>query len=269
MDSGDALALVTRPAGQADDLLAGLRAQGFATLHWPMLAIEPIDPLPGATRQRLLDLDRYDHLLFVSANAALIGLQCIDDYWPQRPAQQQYWAVGASTARTLAAQGIRAGHPENDMSSEGLLAMDGLAQLEGQRVAIIKGEGGRELLAKSLRERGATVDSIELYRRGPVAYDPASCRERIGRGGPLLILVSSGEGLEHLTRLLHPHEHTNLADATLVVPSPRVAEQARQLGWLHVERAENASDSAMLSATQRWRSTHPGEIQSIEREDER
>ncbi|EED31586.1 uroporphyrinogen-III synthase [gamma proteobacterium NOR5-3] len=253
--------LVTRPAGQADSLMCSLRNAGFTPLHMPMLTIEAIDPLPGVQRQRVLDLDRYEHVIFVSANAARLGMACLGDYWPQLPQGQIYWAVGESTALCLEAEGLQVTRPASDMSSEGLLAMPGLADLRSQQVLIVKGEGGRKFLEQQLRERGAKVDSLECYRRSFAEHDAKACRDVIAMPELALILISSGEGLERLSGLLQPREHTNLARTTLLVPSPRVAQQASQLGWERVEQAENASDAAMLAAATTWRKTHLGETQ--------
>ncbi|WP_439105501.1 uroporphyrinogen-III synthase [Congregibacter sp.] len=251
--------LVTRPVGQADSLMSALGNAGFTPLHLPMLTIEPIDPLPGAQRQLLLDLDRFEHVIFVSANAARIGMACLQDYWPQLPLGQTYWAVGESTALNLEAEGLEVARPQSDMSSEGLLAMDGLADLTSQRVLIVKGEGGRRFLEQELEARGAKVDSLECYRRGYAAHDAQDCQRLLTGQGLALILISSGEGLERLTGLLQPLEHTNLAMTTLLVPSQRVEGQARELGWRNVERAENASDAAMLTAAASWRKAQLGE----------
>lgn len=250
--------LVTRPAGQADGLIRALREAGWQTRHLPLLFIEPIEPLDGVMRQRILDLDRYDHLIFVSANAARIGCERIEELWPQWPVGQHYWAVGRSTAQLLAQAGLAATCPEVDMSSEGLLALEGLDGIRGQRCLLVRGEGGRTLIAETLRERGAEVDDLCCYRRGVVEYDEEALAA-VRDGSPDLLLVSSGEGLERLSGLLKPREHTNLAGATLLVPSARVAKVAERLGWRDVQTVENASDVAMLAAVEQWRRRRRGE----------
>lgn len=253
--------LVTRPAGQADALIGALLERGFSPVHLPLLAIQAIDPLPGAQRQRVLDLERFEHLIFVSANAARIGLDCIQDCWPQLPVGQRYWAVGESTALSLEAAGLTAERPVEDMSSEGLLALPGLRNLHNQRVLIVKGEGGRRLIEETLRQRGAEVESLQCYRRAAVAHDPVKTLSLIESSQVSLILISSGEGLEILSGLLRPQEHTKLASIPLIVPSPRVVKLAEQLGWQRVQLADNASDPAVLAATENWREAHGREIQ--------
>jgi uroporphyrinogen-III synthase len=251
--------LVTRPEGQAQALLAAIAAQGMRALHLPMLRLEPLEPLPPAVRQCIIDLDRYDHLVFISVNAARIGLSLIDDYWPQYPAGQQCWAVGASTARALERAGLAVCAPREDMTSEGLLAMPGLGDLSGQRVLIVKGEGGRRTLEDQFAARGARVDTLPCYRRLGPSLTASECRAALREAAVDLILASSGEGLGHLSRLLQPQENTTLADIALVVPSERVATEARQQGWRRPIVAANASDQAMLAAVAQWRCTSGGE----------
>jgi hypothetical protein len=199
--------LVTRPEGQAQALLAAIAAQGMRALHLPMLRLEPLEPLPPAVRQCIIDLDRYDHLVFISANAARIGLSLIDDYWPQYPAGQQCWAVGASTARALERAGLAVCAPREDMTSEGLLAMPGLGDLSGQRVLIVKGEGGRRTLEDQFAARGARVDDAALLSApGPVPdcvgmprrttrgrRRPDTCQQRRGARAPQPIASTAGK----------------------------------------------------------------------------
>ena len=248
----DLRGLVTRPEGSAQALIAGLNRLGFTVTHLPMLALEPIDPLPPAERQRILDLDLYQHLVFISANAARFGLAAIDDCWAQYPTGQQCWAVGESTARTLEAVGLAVNRPEHDMSSEGLLALEGLQAVAGDKVLIIKGEGGRDTLRRQLQARGAMVHTLSCYRRVAPDYRDSDVLRHLCEEPPGLVLISSGEGLGNLSRLLQPRENTNLASIALIVPSARVAEEAAQLGWRCVSCADNAADASMLDAAERW-----------------
>lgn len=245
--------MVTRPAGQADRLVTGLRNAGWQVWHLPLIDIAPMEALPGPVRQRIQDLDLYAHLVFVSANAARIGCALVDDFWPQWPVGQRYWAVGASTAQVLEERGLKAERPTTDMSSEGLLALPGLNRVAGDRVLIVRGEGGRQLIAETLRERGATVDDLCCYRRGPVEHDAAQLRESLRTAPVDLVMVSSGEGLELLSGLLQPEANSALAATPLLVPSPRVADLAVRLGWQSITTVENASDPAMLDAAAHWR----------------
>ncbi|MEM1143839.1 MAG: uroporphyrinogen-III synthase [Pseudomonadota bacterium] len=249
--------VVTRPERQAGRLVSDLSTCGFKTLTLPLLKIEPIRPLAPADRQCVIDLDQFAHVVFVSANAVEEGLDVISDYWPQYPIGPSFWAVGEATAQSLMRHGIEAQRPDSDMSSEGLLKMPGLNQVASEKILIVKGEGGRGLLADELTRRGATVHLLHCYRRAPEIHDAQHWIRVLEEPKPTLILVSSGEGLGLLTRLLQPEEHTNLAKHTVVAPSQRVAYQAQTLGWQSVQLADNAADATMVIAAEGWRSSYP------------
>ena len=116
--------LVTRPAGQADELLRALAQAGYASVHHqPMLELVPLKELAAAQRQHVLDLDCYQHVIFISSNAVRFGLECIEDYWPQLPSGINWYAIGDATARILEARGLSPLSPKEQINSEGLLAL--------------------------------------------------------------------------------------------------------------------------------------------------
>lgn len=244
--------LVTRPVGQAGRLCAGLTAAGYRAVHQPLLAVSPVDPCDDDQRGFIRALDSYAHCLFVSANAARFGLDCLLREWPEWPQTVQCYAVGDSTAEVLRAAGLGVLTPGVNMTSEGLLALPSLQAVSGQRVLIVKGEGGRSALREALTAQGAQVDELRCYRRSAPDLAPEMLQALLHRERVACILVSSGEVLENLMALLQPGgmNSPTLDGITLVVPSARVAEQARAAGWRDMRVATNASDNAMLSALQ-------------------
>src|SRR5690606_24015304 len=164
--------LLTRPHPHNDNLQAALTANGAETRSLPLLAIESVAETP-ALRQSLMNLDLYQAIVVVSPNAAHLGLERIEQYWPQLPVGLDWLAVGKGTANQLAQAGIRALVPDDGHDSEALLRRPRLQEVAGQRVLILRGQGGRELLSETLRARGARVDYAELYRRSPPALEAA------------------------------------------------------------------------------------------------
>ena len=241
--------LVTRPEGQAGPLCAAVATLGYRPLHVPLLAVSPIQVLDAGQREIISSLEQYDHCLFVSSNAARFGLERLLAERYRWPESVRCYAVGDSTADALRARGLAVITPGQEMTSEGLLALPLLESVSGQRVLIVKGEGGRTALRETLQARGAQVDELRCYRRSAPPNDPQLLPrlrdERID-----YLLISSGEALENLMALLAAGE-SEAADwhpCTLVVPSQRVAEQAQRAGWRDVALAVNASDEAMLAA---------------------
>lgn len=244
--------LVTRPAGQGDPLCQGIRERGFCAHHLPLLGLEPLSELPAAERSRVLALDEFHHIIFVSANAVRFGMALIENFWPQLPLGLSWYAVGDGTARALAAFGVTAQTPGEDMTSEGLLALPGLRGCDGERVLLVKGEGGRDALARELAARGARVETLACYRRVAPALAPGEFAPALARWDIGIIMISSGEGLANMLALLSPEETSKLHDVSLLLPSARVAQAAAAAGFRDCLVAGNASDNAMLRALDAW-----------------
>lgn len=246
------LVLVTRPEGQADSLIAALKAQGWRTAHQPLMALSPLEELPADVLQRVRDFDQFDHIVFISANAVRFGMDQVDNYWPELPVGIKWYAVGDSTAKLLAQRGLKPFTPGIEMTSEGLLALPELGDVGGHRVLIVKGVGGRASLRETLTGRGARVEELACYERSPPRLKQGELASRLAGWSASVTLITSGEGLQNLLGLLSEKETTNFTSTCLVVPSERVAESAREAGFNQVVVAANASDSAMLAALQRW-----------------
>ncbi|RLQ20983.1 uroporphyrinogen-III synthase [Seongchinamella sediminis] len=245
--------LVTRPAGQGAALLDALAAAGFGPLHHcPLLELVPLQQLAPAQRQQLLDLDRYQHVIFISTNAVRIGMERIDDYWPQLPDGIHWYAIGDATARMLRERGLSPLTPGQKMDSETLLLLPQLQAVADQRVLIVKGEGGRATLRETLAKRGARVDELACYRRRCPQLAAERLPQLLRDEAIEVVLISSGEGLANMLALLSAEETTKFRNIGLVVPSPRVAAMAQQAGFDNVVTAANASDAAMLQALQQW-----------------
>ena len=241
--------LVTRPAGEAaDTLCAAVQEAGFLVHSQPLLELHRLQSLAPERRRMVLALDRYQHIIFISANAVHFGMALVEEFWPQLPVGLNWYAIGTTTASRLESFGIAALTPGSVMSSEGLLAHAALQNVKDQHVLIVKGEGGRDALVRELSRRGAVVDELACYRRSAPDLPPGELAVRLARWGIDVILISSGEGLANLQLLLSRAETTKLKHMGLIVPSQRVARLALEAGFDQVITAENASDAAMLRA---------------------
>lgn len=221
--------VVTRPLAQAGALAEAICAAGGTPFVFPLLEISPAtDPAP--LRAAIEHLPAYALAVFISPNAVDFSVPRIlaRGAWPAAliPA-----AVGQGTVRALATHGVTGAiAPTGRFDSEALLELPALQRdfVSGRRVAIFRGDGGRELLADTLRERGATVDCVTCYHRSaPSSALPLI--EQWGRGIDA-IAVSSSEGLRYLVDLLDDAHRMQLAETPVFVPHARIAENARVLG---------------------------------------
>jgi len=240
--------LLTRPADESAALGDVLAQVGIFSSSLPLLEIEPI-PVSDTMCAAIQRLDRCCAVIVVSKPAARIGVELVSQYWPQPPVLK-WFSVGAATAQILEDGGLDVTCPAEGDDSEALLE---LAQLReaitrpDPKVLIMRGEGGRELLAERLRELGASVEYLELYRRGLPSYPLAALSDRIVAERLNGLVVSSGQGFEHLHQLAGA-AWPQLARLPLFVPSPRVAELARAAGAQTVVDCRGASAAALLTA---------------------
>jgi uroporphyrinogen-III synthase len=246
--------LVTRPAEQAGPLVHLLEGAGARVLQLPALVIAPgVDPQQAAGV--LAHLRELNLAIFVSANAVRHGMPLIQGHGGLPP-HVPIAAVGEATARGLHAAGIaEVITPAPRYDSEALLALPALRAVAGARVLIVCGAGGRELLAETLRARGARVERLECYRRIPPQVDPQPVIDAWQRGAIDIVSVTSVEALRNLHALLGPNGRACLLRTPLVVVSARMAQAARELAVREpviVSRA--ASDGAILDAILAWAS---------------
>jgi uroporphyrinogen-III synthase len=245
--------LVTRPQGQAAGLAALIESAGGRALRHPSIAIEPLRSVAlDALLDALVDEPGRCHLaVFISRNAVEQGLARLRERgraWPPVPPGPAVAAIGAGTRRALEAEGFaNVIAPRGPADSEALLAEPALGGVAGKRIVIFRGAGGREALAGALRERGASVEYAECYRRVAPAADLQPLAADWARGGVHAVAVSSGEGLANLAALLGEDGRKLLASTPLFVPHSRVAEQARSLGATEVVVAGSADEEVVAA----------------------
>jgi uroporphyrinogen-III synthase len=241
--------LLTRPAEESYALAQVLSEEGVFSSSLPLLEIEPL-PVSQENRSIIYNLAAYCAVIVVSKPAARLGLERVDEVWPQPP-MQKWFTVGAATAQILDDYGLHVFFPERGDDSEALLDLPQLQQAISStydpKVLIMRGEDGRELLAERLREQGVSVDYLPLYRRKLPHYVDLDLPQRVMAERLNGLVVSSGQGFQHL-RELAADAWPALARLTLFVPSPRVAELARDAGALTVVDCRGASASALLAA---------------------
>ncbi|MSQ18165.1 MAG: uroporphyrinogen-III synthase [Betaproteobacteria bacterium] len=239
--------LVTRPRAQAGELAVAIVAHGGDPVLFPTIAIDPIaDPAPA--QSLFARLGEFDHAIFVSANAVQFGLSLASAPWPDRVSAI---AVGPATAQALARASIpRVLTPVVRFDSEGVLALDTLQQLQGRRVLIVRGVGGRDLLEHTLEERGAVVDIAEVYSRHHPREAAGPLIRRWRAGNIHAVICTASEA----ARNLHASLATDLdllKQAPVFVPHARIAAMVRALYQTDVIETATG-DSAIVRAMERF-----------------
>ncbi|QHS10354.1 uroporphyrinogen-III synthase [Sinimarinibacterium sp. NLF-5-8] len=236
--------LVTRPAAQAESLCGQLSARGAQVSRLPLQRIEFINT--PALAIRLRSLRSASLWIFTSVNA-VSGARALDQgAWPACA------AIGEATAQALRqVAGVEALRPEAQYDSEGLLALPVLQNIQGREIVLISGQGGRGVLEPALIARGARLVRLDVYRRLPLVHAAAD----LGRAleGLDAIIITSGEALMQFFAQLTPAQRAQVLRVQLVVPSARVVEHARQMGFKRAPRiASPISDVGYVHALEAW-----------------
>ena len=244
--------VITRPAAESARLAALISDAGGVPLLYPAIEIGDAADL-HALDSAIDRLDDFDLAIFISPSAVNKAMSRIQ---ARRvlPAQLRYAAIGPGGVRSLQRFGVQQViAPAQDSArydSESLLATKSLQHMRGQRVVIFRGDGGRELLSETLIARGATVESVTCYRRGKPTFDPAWLLHAFASGEVAAVIITSSEGLRNLCEHLGAAGETWLRKTPIVVPHPRIAAVARELGMNSVVES-SAGDAALVAAVQR------------------
>ena len=152
--------LVTRPIGQAPELIAALAAIGIDCTPIPTVAIEeaPVVELDRAIE----NLHHAGWLVVTSANGAEALRRRLTARAAPLPAALRVAAVGPETAAALNRGGIRVDHVPTQFLTSAIAT--GLGDVTGRLVLLARSDAATPELADDLRRRGARVEEIVAYR---------------------------------------------------------------------------------------------------------
>lgn len=240
--------VVTRPQEQAASLCRAIREAGGEVVLFPVIAIGPA-PDDAGLRAIAPRLDDFDLAFFVSPNAVRHAL---DSLLSRRswPAHLRVATVGKGSERELARYGFdEVIAPQTGFDSEAVIALPEFAAsaVAGRRMVIFRGDGGRDLLADTLRQRGAEVEFVTCYRRFRPAVDPSPLLARATQMRLDALLLTSSEGVDNLVAMVGTAGMQMLEAVPVFAPHPRIATRARDAGFCTVVDT-GAGDDGMLRA---------------------
>ncbi len=238
--------LITRPSGREVHLRNLIETQGGHVIHYPAFSIQPPPALDVEQLQRLsAQLQSFTMAIFISPTAVEQSLI----YFPVLPEHFSIVSIGSKTTEALEQQQIHVDIEAEDHDTESLLNSPAfqMPNIQGQRILIFRGNGGRTLLGDTLTKRNAQVRYVETYRREIPSHPPLTETQVSTLNA---ITISSNEGLDNLITLME--DPSLLINIPLVVPSARAVTLARQHGFRTIIAAENATDEAVLAALQRY-----------------
>ena len=227
--------LVTRPAEDAEDLAALLKAGGHQVLVAPVMEIRPI---PGAT----VDLSGVQAILVTSRN----GLRALAEATPRR--DLPVLAVGAASAEAARAAGFaEVLSAEGDARALARLAIGTLKPGDGP---LLHGTGSVTAgdLAGILTVAGYQLRRAVLYEAKPLSRLSAAARAFLASGEPGGVLFYSPRSASLFASLVEAESLTRaLRPLTAFCLSEAVAGAVRHLPFGQIAAASAPSQSALLA----------------------
>lgn len=237
--------LVTRPSPSGELLCEHIQQQGGKAIHLPTIAFAP--PHDGQVfLQALATLGEQDWLIFISPQAVYASIPSIRQQWPHFPPHVKLAAVGSGTAKALTEAGyIVEACPRIEWNSEGLLELEIFQQVQGKNIMIVRGEGGRDILANTLTARGAHLSHLIAYERVLPSINTDACEKLLAAHQIDAVVCTSCDGVRHYKQLL-PASWLFIKEIPMVVMSERIKILARDLDFQTIWVTRNASPDAIL-----------------------
>jgi uroporphyrinogen-III synthase len=231
--------IVTRPAAQAAAWVADLRTHGVDAVALPLIGIEAVDD-PAELRAAWGSLAQHRLVTFVSPNAVqhFFAHRPEGAAWPDRVLAG---SPGPGTTRALTQLGVPASQIVEPAADAAQFDSESLwRQLQqyawiGARVLVVRGDGGRDWLADTLRAAGAQVAHLAAYHRcAPTLGDAETALLHAATAAPEshLWLFSSSEAIDRLAALAPARASWGRSRA--IATHPRIGSRARQLGFASV-----------------------------------
>ena len=243
---------ITRPIDQAKKLSALISEAGGTPILFPLIEITPLADY-SQFQAVISDIKDYDWAIFISSNAVQNGMPRLVK--AEIPPNLKFAAIGPVTASELQSFGVKdvltpLSHVQDGdeskvrFDSESLLTLPEMTNVAGKKILIVRGVSGRDVLAETLKTRGAQVTFAECYQRINPQTNCNLLAQLWAEKKLYGIVVTSSEAMRHLLDLAGNADWLN--NVTLFVNHARIAELPKQLG-LKVVVANAAGDESMLS----------------------
>ncbi len=144
-------------------------------IPFPMIEITPAKLTAGRKKTLLTNLINYDIILFTSKFGVKYFFELLarEGYAAKKLSKKTFVAIGQSTAKALAQQGVPAALTASVETSDGLFQeMAGKFKLRGKKILFPRSALPNPFLKRNLTKQGARVDELTVYDNTPPAKRP-------------------------------------------------------------------------------------------------
>ena len=212
----------TRPQKTNVQLSDDLKNSEIKLLSFPLTEIHPLN------NYQIFDgvienIKTYQHIIFISTNAVHFFLERVKKLSLQIPKNLIFSSIGPTTKLLLQKKlSVDVHSPIKIFDSEHLLKEKIYNNVEGQKILIIRGEGGRETLKNALEEKGGIVNYGECYVRKYVDIDLIQLKNDLVNYHHQFIIFSSTNSAKHFIDQLHNIETGWLQKIKIIVNHKKI-----------------------------------------------
>lgn len=242
--------IITRPREQADDFALQLEAAGARVTIMPTIKIAPLETWADVD-DCVNRLASFDWIVFTSVNgvrAFARRLDALHATWDRR-GRARIAAIGPATATALEEQGVTVDMMPTEYVAEAVA--DGLGNVAGQHILLLRADIARRTLAEDLRLRGAEVEEVAVYRTVSVPAEEMDLAFLLSTDRPDAITFTSSSTvrgfIDSVTKAGYEPRHA-LHDIALAAIGPITATTLREYGLEPVIVAEEYTTQGILQA---------------------
>ena len=233
--------LITRAREQSGDFAALLKKLGAEVIEFPTIQIVP--PTTWKGLDRAMDkLNSYDWIIFTSANGVILFFERLSKKREDRylPSDLKVCAIGPATAHQLKVKGIRVDYVPKEFVAEAMLKGFKEMVVKGKRILLARVKEARDVLPQGLREMGAEVDVVEVYRTIKPKGGAKRLTQLLTDGGIDVITFTSSSTVTNFIDLLKKEDLKKLLKGIAIACiGPITAQTAKKLGMkVHIQPKE-------------------------------
>lgn len=242
--------VITRARAQADSLARKIEELGGEVIEFPTIEINP----PADSRpleQAIENLNRYDWLMFTSANGVEKFFECMVRF--KRTMAEldhgQIAAIGPETAKRLEAFGVKNCVVPATYQAEGILELLQPQAMGGKRVLIPRAAKAREILPETLRQWGAEVHVVEAYRTIIPKTDTGKLNEMLRRRAIDMVTFTSSSTVSNFARLFDGQRLSDvLTETPIACIGPITKKTIEELGGVAAVSAREFTIPGLVCA---------------------